>query len=83
MTQQQISTIANILTVDLKCDRYRENKDEIVAIWEDETLYRPSFDELDKLRTIVLDGGGEIDIEYDDKYGSYVITVIKDAEAAR
>ena len=83
MTQQQISIVANILTVDLKCDRYRENKDEIVASWEDETIYRPSFDELDKLRTIVLDGGGEIDIEYDDKYGSYVITVIKDAAAAR
>ena len=82
MTQQQISTIANILTVELKCDRYRENKDEIVAIWEDETLYRPSFDDLDKLRNDVLEWGGEISIDYEDEYGGYVITVVKNYKSA-
>lgn len=77
MTQQQISNIASVLNNDLRCDRYRENAKEIVAIWEDENLHRPHFDDLDKLRINVLEWGGEIDIDYEDKYGGYVITIIK------
>lgn len=77
MTQEQISTIARILNDDLRCDRYSENKDEVVAIWQDETLHRPSFDELDELRHKVVSWGCEFEIEYEDKYGGYVITVVK------
>lgn len=76
MTQQQISTIANILNVDLRCDRYHEDSKEIVAIWKDESPH-PAFDELGKLRDNVLDWGGEIVIDYDDNYGDCVITVVK------
>ena len=82
MTQDQISTIARKIE-HLDCDRYRENKDEIIGIWDDENPYKPTIDDLNELRSDVLRWGGEIDIEYDDNYGSYVITVIKDAAAAK
>ena len=43
MTQNQIATVAHILNVELNCDHYHEDKNEIVATWSNEN--RPAFDD--------------------------------------
>ena len=48
MTSNQIATINHILTVELNCDHYHEDKDEIVATWKKEN--RPVYDSFNELR---------------------------------
>ena len=77
MTQEQISNVVRIVTVDLNCDVFHENAKEIVASWDEESRH-PSFEELDELRGKVLSFGGAISVNVENTYGEYVITINKE-----
>lgn len=69
LSNNQLETVSHILTVELDCDRYHEDKDKIVATWDNEN--RPAYDDdvLDELSTKLRKWGSGLFVSIgDDEY---------------